>query len=91
MYAVGLFIQLWKELEDHYKIIHFSEFAIYIVGICLSKINILTFLDQEWQKVTPTAMWKSGGQHAITHENCDCKSGLFHQIVISEHGGDLYF
>jgi hypothetical protein len=31
----------------------------------------------------PKSLWKTGGEHAKTHESCDWKSGLFHQILIS--------
>lgn len=30
------------------------------------------------------AMWKTGEEHAKKHESSDCKSGLFHQWLISE-------
>lgn len=37
-----------------------------------------------WYKATTTAMQKSGGGHAKTHESYDSKLGLFHQILINE-------
>ncbi len=41
---------------------------------------------QTWTPFSqPTAMSKTGREHAKMHESCDWKSGSFHKILISEH------
>ena len=56
-------------------------------GSCHGQPNLQTWIPLKtsgmWHS-HPTAMWKTGGEHVKTHESCDCKSRLFHQILISK-------
>src|SRR4029434_2929927 len=49
-----------------------------------NKAELLEFLRQKQYKVTQRQCERQCGEHAKTHESCDFKSRLFHQILISD-------